>query len=133
MPDKVLVDTSAWIDFFRKTEHGLHQMVASLLRENRAAGTGLIILELLLGAKTNKELQVVSTLIDTIHMVHESHSTHIEAGKMGHALAQKGKTMAVVDLMIAELAIENNLPLFTFDRRFTTIAESFPLHLLALP
>jgi len=133
MPDKVLVDTSAWIDFFRKTENGLHQMVASLLRENRAAGTGLIILELLLGAKTNKELQVVSTLIDTIYMVHESHSTHIEAGKMGYALARKGKTMAVVDLMIAQLAIENNLPVLTFDRHFTTIAESFPLHLLALP
>ncbi len=60
MVDKVLVDTSAWIDFFRKKEPERHELVATLLREGRAMGTGIVSLELLRGAKTSKELTLVS-------------------------------------------------------------------------
>ncbi len=55
MADKVLVDTSAWIDFFRMKDPELHKLVAMLLREGRPCGTGIIVSELIRGAKTTKE------------------------------------------------------------------------------
>ena len=133
MRDKVLVDTSAWIDFFRRKDPGRHAFVANLLREARAVGAGLIFLELLRGAKTGKELNVVSRLSETVEMVYQSPATYIHAGKMGYELARKGHILSVVDLAIAQLAIENGLPLLTFDRHFETIAKSFPLKLLSVP
>ncbi len=130
MNDKVLVDTSAWIDFFRKKDPTRHGFVASLLRQGYAAATGIICLELLRGAKTSKELTFLTDLFETIEMVNTSHATYIDAGKMGYELARNGYTLGVVDLMIAQLAIENGLALFTLDEHFTIIARSFPVKLI---
>ena len=44
MADKVLVGNSAWIDFFRMKDPELHKLVATLLREGGACGTGVIVL-----------------------------------------------------------------------------------------
>jgi predicted nucleic acid-binding protein len=130
MADKVLVDTSAWIDFFRKREPERHELVATLLREGRAMGTGIVALELLRGAKTTKELKLVSELFETLNMVYQAPSTYVAAGKMGYDLARNGYTLSTVDLLIAQIAIENELSLLTLDRHFLTIGEYFPLKLI---
>jgi predicted nucleic acid-binding protein len=132
MADRVLVDTSAWIDFFRKKDPALHHLVATLLREARALGTGVVALELLRGAKTAKELIYVSELFETIEIVDQLPSTYRDAGKMGYKLAREGHTLSVVDLLIAQLAIENELQLLSLDKHFPIIAETFPLKLLFL-
>ncbi len=131
MADRVLVDTSAWIDFFRRKDPERHELVATLLREGRATGTGIITLELLRGAKTTKELTIVSELFETMEMVYQSPATYVDAGKMGYDLARKGYTLGVVDLIIAQLAIENDLSLLTLDKHFMIIAKNFALNLLA--
>ncbi len=130
MVDKVLVDTSAWIDFFRKKEPERHELVATLLREGRAMGTGIVSLELLRGAKTSKELTLVSELFETIEMVYQTPSTYRAAGKIGYDMARNGYTLSTVDLLIAQLAIENNMSLLTLDQHFLTIVEHFPLKLV---
>lgn len=43
MKGNILVDTSVWIEFFRKKEEPLQQTIASLLKEGRCAYTGKII------------------------------------------------------------------------------------------
>ena len=130
MVDKVLVDTSAWIDFFRKKELERHELVATLLREGRAIGTGIVSLELLRGAKTNKEIKLVSELFETVEMVYQIPSTYSAAGKMGYDLARNGYTLSTVDLLIAQIAMENDLSLLTLDQHFAPIAEHFPLKLV---
>jgi len=130
MVDKVLVDTSAWIDFFRKKEPERHELVATLLREGRATGTGIVALELLRGAKTSKELTLVSELFETIEMVYQTPSTYSAAGKIGYDMARNGYTLSTVDLLIAQLAMENDMSLLTLDQHFAIIAEHFPLKLV---
>jgi len=130
MADKVLVDTSAWIDFFRKKDPGRHELVAALLRDGHATGTGIVALELLRGAKTAKELKLVSELFENIDMVYQTPSTYSTAGRMGYKLARNGYTLSTVDLLIAQIAIENDLSLLTLDQHFLSIAERFPLKLV---
>jgi len=132
MIDRVLVDTSAWIDFFRKKDSTLHDLLAALLRETRALGTGIVVLELLRSAKTAKDFAYVSELFETIEVVYQSPSTYTDAGKMGYKLAREGHTLSVVDLLIAQLAIENEVQLLSLDKHFSIIAETFPLKLLPL-
>jgi len=111
MEDKILIDTSIWINFFRKKDLKIYTLVANLLKERRAVGTGIISLEFLKGGKTIKELNYLSDLFELIEMVFPNPQSYILAGKMGYALARKGHTLSVVDLLIAQLAIENNLSL----------------------
>jgi len=130
MADKVLVDTSAWIDFFRKVDPGRHELVTILLREGHATGTGIVALELFRGAKTTKELKLVSELFENIEMVYQTPTTYSAAGRMGYELARKGYTLSTVDILIAQIVIENDLSLLTLDQHFAIIAEHFPLKLI---
>jgi tRNA(fMet)-specific endonuclease VapC len=130
MEDKILIDTSAWIEFFRKKDLGIFALVARLLKEKRAVGSGIIALELLRGGKTLKELNVLNDLFEVIEMVYPDSQSFFLAGKMGYALARKGQTLSVVDLLIAQQAIENNLTLLTLDKHFKIIKRNFSLKIL---
>jgi tRNA(fMet)-specific endonuclease VapC len=130
MDDKILIDTSAWIEFFRKKNLGIHTLVAKLLKEKRAVVSGIIALELIRGGKTVKELNYLNDLFEVIEMVYPDQQSFFLAGKMGYALARKGQTLSVVDLLIAQQAIDNNLTLLSLDKHFKIIKKNFSLKLL---
>jgi len=132
MEDKILIDTSIWIDFFRKKDFKIYTLVAKLLKERRAVGTGIVSLELLKGGKTIKELNYLNDLFEVIEMVFPNPQSYTLAGKMGYALARKGHTLSVVDLLIAQLAIENSLTLLTLDKHFKIIKKNSSLKLLEI-
>jgi hypothetical protein len=92
-------------------------------------GTGIVATGLLRGAKTGRELTVVSELFETVEMVYQVPSTCLEAGRLGYELARKGYTLGIVDLLIAQVAIENALSLLTLDKHFNIIGQNFPLKL----
>ena len=62
--DKVLIDTSIWIEFFRKKDP-YFEVVRNLIEKDNVCCIGLIYAELLQGAKAEKEL---STLRDFMHV-----------------------------------------------------------------
>ena len=132
MEDKVLIDTSAWIDFFRKKDLRIYTLVAKLLKEKRAVASGIIALELLRGGKTIKELNYLNDLFEVITMVFPDPQSFMLAGKMGYSLARKGHALGVVDLLIAQLAIGNNLALLTLDQHFKIIEKNSSLKLLEI-
>jgi predicted nucleic acid-binding protein len=129
MSGRVLVDTSIWIDFFRKKSPELIEKIALLLESEKAVYTGIIALELINGAKGQKELQALHDAFDTMERIDEGAGTYLNAGKMGYELARKGHTLGVVDLLIAQVAIENDFALMTFDEHFKVIAKHSGLRL----
>jgi len=129
MADDVLVDTSIWIDYFQLPQGAIFEQVTRLLKENRIVFTGVIASELIRGSHSEKELSVLETLFRSIRKVVERETTHLSAGKMGYRLARKGVNPGTVDLLISQIAIENNLFLYTHDHHFTMIAKHFPLKL----
>lgn len=134
MRDRVLVDTSAWITFFRrKGDRRLYDLVSALLRAGEAVGAGLILLELVRGAKSSRAVNVITELFRVLETVSPTETTYMDAGKMGYELARKGHTLGVVDLILAQLALENDLSLLTLDQHFETIAKKFPLKLIPPP
>ena len=133
MEDKILIDTSAWIEFFRKKDLGIYTLVVKLLKEKQAVGSGTIALELIRGGRTSKELNYLNDLFEVIEMVYPNPNSYLLAGKMGYALARKGHTLNVVDLLIAQQAIENNLTLLTLDNHFKIIQKNSSLRLYKAP
>ncbi len=123
MDVKVLIDTSVWIAFFRGQDHELIERIAALLKSGRAVYTGIIALELINGAKGQKELTVLNEAFDAMQHIPVAETTFLLAGKLGYGIARKGHTLSAVDLLIAQTAIENNLSLMTFDEHFVMISK----------
>ena len=132
MPDNVLVDTSVWIDYFQAPRSHVVEPVTRLLEERRAVTTGIVALELIQGAKSDKELSVVEDLLKAIARIDERETTHVEAGRLGYRLRRKGLTFGTVDLLISQLAIEHGLSLYTQDRHVQAIAKASPLKLYGI-
>lgn len=123
MKDKVLIDTSVWINFFRNKDTDLIEKIATLLKSKSVVYTGLVAVELLNGAKNEKELQTLYDLFKIIEKVNECDLTHFNAGMMGYKIAKNGYTLNTADLLIAQIAIENSLAIMTFDEHFKTIEK----------
>lgn len=123
MSDKVLIDTSVWVEFFRGRNAGVVETVSVLLRTGRAAYTGIIALELLNGAKGPKDMDTLFDAFDAMQRIDEKDTTFFDAGRMGYELARKGFTANTVDLLIAGIAVENGLSLMTLDKHFEAIAK----------
>jgi hypothetical protein len=131
MNGSVLIDTSAWIEFFRKKNEPVFDLVAGYLRDQKAVGSGIVLLELLRGGKSLKELTVINELFSVIKMVDPNPESYRMAGEMGFSISKKGNPIGVVDLLVAQMAVENRLRLLTLDNHFKTIQKFTKLDLVA--
>ena len=129
MPVKILVDTSAWIEFFRRKESPVSIRLREYLKLNQVCYAGPIAVELYQGAKTRKELEVLHQLLQTIHYVEITRSHYHHAGEISHKAARSGKIFSTVDLILAVVAHDEELKLLSLDTHFKEISQFCPLSL----
>ncbi|PIP47843.1 MAG: VapC toxin family PIN domain ribonuclease [Deltaproteobacteria bacterium CG23_combo_of_CG06-09_8_20_14_all_51_20] len=117
----VLVDTSIWIEYFnhRHSENG--EAVEDLLRGERVVITGIVVTELLQGAKLKNEFDAILDSIVSLPFLDAALSAWIEAGRLSYSLRKKGVTIPTTDVVLASLAIENQCLLFSLDSHFDRI------------
>lgn len=107
-------------------------MVKILLNEGKAFIAGPIATELIRGSKGKKELTFLDELFRLVGWFELTETTYKQAGHIGNAIARSGHTIATIDLILAQAAIENNAPILTLDKHFIIIAEHFPLTVVPL-
>lgn len=119
----ILIDTSAWIAFFR--DRGpCADRVDRALSEGDAAICGPIHTELRRGLKTRSERgQVLLHLAGCADLSQPSNLWE-EAGELGFALARRGVTAKTLDLLIACYALAHRASLLTTDQDFTRIRSA---------
>ena len=130
MPDKVLIDTSVWIEFFRKRESPVSLNIREWLKLNQVYTTGPIVVELYQGAKTNKEIRIINQLLDTIHYVDITREHYHHAGLTSQKAARDGKIFSTIDMIIAAVAHDENLSLFSLDHHFLEISHYIDISLV---
>lgn len=118
--DKVLVDTSAWIEFFKKKEPW-HSAVSGLMDDKRICCAGVVLAELMQGAKSEKELEVLRDFRHVFEFLDESVDLWQAAGELSHALLRKGKSIGLSDCYLAVSARANKVKVLTLDKHFETI------------
>src|SRR5512143_3717495 len=91
MADKVLIDTSVWVDFFRKKESLVSARVREYLKLNQVCYAGPILVELYQGAKTRREIEILDQLFDTISYVDITRDHYHHAGMISQEAARGGK------------------------------------------
>ena len=124
-----LVDTSAWIDFFRGVDP-LAGRVDELLAQNQLAICGPIVTELLRGFRSAAERRQVLPLLAGCHFLEQPPLLWEEAGELGFLLGQKGQRVKSMDLLIATYALGHSVRLLTADADFTRMMRlGMPLQL----
>jgi predicted nucleic acid-binding protein len=121
MKANVLVDTSIWIEYFNKPDSNAGKSLENLLKEGRVFLTGIILTELLQGAKIEKEFESILESMLALPFLETTLNTWIQAGRISFALRKKGITIPTTDLIIASLSLENNCKIFTLDLHFNKI------------
>jgi len=126
-PEKVLVDTSAWIVSFRKTgDPQLRDFLRQAIIAGMAVTGPIILLELLQGCKSIEERDALRMKLESLDLLLFSPSTWEQAYELGFALRRKGMTIPTTDILIAALAMENRTLLVHQDGHFEKIASVFP-------
>jgi predicted nucleic acid-binding protein len=116
--NKVIVDTSAWIDFFRNQSGEIGDMVAALIEQDRAALVGPVLSELLQGLKTRQEATALNELFSILPYLEISRDDWEKAGDLLRSLRRNGITVPLSDAIIAAAAQKNGHAVFTLDRHF---------------
>ena len=113
-----MIDSCAWIDFFKSKTGDLGNQVAELIETNQAAITGVIIAELLQGVKQENESQRLRVLFRSINYLPTEDSDWFNAGQLAQQLRAKGLTLPLTDVLIAVIAKRYAIPVLTLDKHF---------------
>lgn len=129
--EPVLVDTSYWIEFFNRPESEGAASVEALVREDRAALTGIVLAELLRGARTEEEASRLQAALGAVAWVEATLSVYARAGRLGFELRRRGVTVPVTDCVIAAAAETIGGQILTLDGHFEELARVASLSVLA--
>lgn len=120
----ILIDTSAWIEFFRKKgDPRIKSRVASLLNNDCAAYTCPVLMELSAGARETAELELVSETLSLCQRFVFQPEFWERAASIERTLRQRGVTVPRDDILVATAACEHQLVLLCRDAHFDLIAK----------
>ncbi len=129
----VLIDTSAWLFALKKDFHPLiKERIERFLAEHDVAINGMIELELLGGAKTEKEYNRLSSRLSPLYHIEADRSLWNSASKLAFELKRKGVTVPYADIFIAASALQENVLLAHADSHFDLIADHSGLRVESL-
>jgi predicted nucleic acid-binding protein len=120
---KYLVDTSIWVEFFRGRSPAIKERVFDLLSTNRIIMNGVVVAELLMGARGKKEVAFVREKLSTLDYLETDKDFFSMCGTLGYKIRNAGLHLPLSDIMIAAHAKMNNLTIFTKDKHFENIGR----------
>ncbi len=115
-----LVDTSAWIDFFRG-ERLARARVDGLLNHGEAGVCGPVLAEVLSGTQDRFTWQRLSNLMSALPLLEPEPGAWLRVAELRFLLARQGAQAHLIDLMIAVTAADRRASLLTRDRDFERI------------
>ena len=125
----ILVDTSAWVEYFRNGVPSIVRKVEECLREEDVAIGDLIYCEIMQGIYSEsqrKEVEELLLALPRFEMVGFEIANKSAANY--RLLRSKGITIRkTIDVMIGTFCVEHDLPLIHHDRDFDLMAKSLGL------
>jgi predicted nucleic acid-binding protein len=131
-----IVDTSAWIEYFRRTGSRADDEVTQMVeREWPVAGvTEPVIMELLAGARDPGNFRRIERLTAAMPLCQvDPVCDFAEAGALFKAMRGEGITIrSMVDCLIAAIAWRRTATIVHADRDFDAIASRYPVQVMSL-
>lgn len=129
--DKILADTSAWIaSFYRSGHEPLKETMKEKILNGELVTTGMVLLELLQGAKNDEQYESFRKKISILPVVSVDDSCWTKVARLVLSLRQKGVQVSLPDAFISYVAIENRCLLIHCDSDFERIKKHTTLRTL---
>ncbi len=128
----ILPDSSAWVEEFRRTGSEIHLALARLLMaEEDVAVTEPVIMELLAGTRTKRELRAIRGRLLAFPMLRvRDLVTYERASAVWRACRAAGEPVRnTIDCLIAAVAIREKARILHADRDFDVIARHTELQI----
>ena len=123
MSTPVLIDTSYWIEFFNRPDTGHAESVRRLVSEDLASITGVVLSELLQGARTEEEYRELDSALTAVVWIRADRGVYARAGELGFGLRRRGITVPVTDCLITAAAERAGANILTLDGHFAHLAR----------
>lgn len=124
---KILIDSSVWIEFLRGQNSSTIQKINALQGENLICICGMILSEVLCGIKNRSERANVYLNIKAFNFLNEDERIWKEAADIFIETRAKGIKIPLSDCIIAAVARNNGLKIYSFDGHFEAI-DGIELH-----
>jgi hypothetical protein len=119
----VIIDTSAWVEFFRRDgDPHVKLAVKGLLEVFEGALCGPVEMEFIGGARVN-EMERIRAWFDLVPYVRNDLKIWREAAVNFSKLKAEGHTIPWNDILIATIVKSNSLRVYAKDKHFETMAE----------
>ena len=128
MADSVLIDTSVWIEYFRKVQPYFDK-TETLIEEKRVCTASIILAELLQGSRSDSEFVALQSASEVFEVLEADHLAWVDAARLSSRLRRKGKSVGLADCLIATLAHRSHCLLWTLDKHFKLIRAELSLSL----
>jgi|SRR6056297_3895061 len=117
----IFVDTNIIIDFWRNPTKEVNE----IFQRNEIATSGIVLAELLHGARSEKEMHKIMHALSDFSFYEIKHDDWYEIGMMLNKLRKVGLKIPFQDVMLAFIAISNNLLFWTNDKHFSYLKTHF--------
>ena len=122
-----LIDSSAWVEYLRpKGSEKVKQKVREILQREEAVCCGIIVIEILRGARNEKDFQSLNDSLRSLPQIPIDDPVVERASRWGFLLDRKGKSVSTTDLIIASAAYKR-ARLIHVDRDFELISTEVDL------
>jgi predicted nucleic acid-binding protein len=118
--ESVLLDTSVWIDALRGKTSSIVAITQELLNNDRVLTCGPVIFEIKRGLHSAERKKVLP-LFDALIRLSFNETIWDAAGDLDASLRKKGITIPPMDIIIAQMSLHYNVPLFTIDNHFRSV------------
>ena len=131
MTDKIIIDTSVWIESFRPgSGKSFQRLVKDLIVQNLVLMPGIIRTELLRGTKTKREYNQLNQMLKGLAYLAVHDDFWERLSEFSFQLFRKGVVVPLTDTYIALLCIENQASVLHRDKHFDMIANKTKLKIL---
>ena len=127
MKPEYFIDSSVWIPYFRESKSAYGELLDELIEDNRVHINGVVIAELLIGARSPAEIDRLSSALAGLKLIPSSRASFEAAGRNGYLLRTKGVSVPLSDIIIATDSIDHGLVLIEADKHYAVIAAHLPL------
>lgn len=112
----IVVDTSIWIDFFRRADPILEEKVIEYLEHQHIYGVSVVFGELLQGVRDEHEEKLILEYWKNIPKIDE-HNLFIEAGRLSFKYKLFTKGVGLIDCFVIAAAKTSQSEIWTHDKR----------------
>jgi predicted nucleic acid-binding protein len=124
--NEVVVDSSAWIEFFRGRQVPL---VETALADGRVLLPPIVVAELVSGATSRADVRQIAELVRALDLIPTPREHWIRVGELRRLLRSRGVVVSTPDAHVAQCALDVNGVLVSFDRCLRRIASHTGLRL----